>query len=93
MTSKENIELIKQLYEYAMYDFHSGKLDEMTEKDKAVGKAIDQIEKDLEVLELLKNKIGICEDIDIRMLDFGLYFHPMTKEERDKIKEWLENDK
>lgn len=52
---------------------------------------LQNVLKDLEILELLKSKIGICEDIDIRNLDFGLYFHPMTKEERDKIKEWLEN--
>lgn len=53
----------------------------------------ENVLKDLEVLELLKSKIGICEDVDIRSLDFPLYFLPMTKEERDKIKEWLENDR
>lgn len=93
MTSKENIELIKQLYEYAMYDFHCGELNEMTEKDKAVGKAIEQIEQDLEVLEILKNKIRISNDLDVRMLDYPLFLLPMRKEERDKIKEWLINDK
>lgn len=92
MTSKENIELIKQLYEYAMYDFHCGELNEMTEKDKAVGKAIEQIEQDLEVLEILKSKIRISNDLDVRMLDYPLVLLPMTKEERDKIKEWLGND-
>ena len=95
MTSKENIELIKQLYEYAMYDFHCGKLDEMTEKDKAVGKAIEQIEKDLEVLEILRKNI----DVDLLKANEKapivvtiLRCKPLTNtidKEYQKVKEWL----
>lgn len=61
--------------------------------DKLELEYLENILKDLEILELLKSKIGIWGDVNIRMLDFPLYFLPMTREERDRIKEWLENDK
>ena len=70
MTSKENIKLIRELYDYAMWDFHKGNLDEMTDKDVAVGKAIDNVEKDLEALDILKEKI---------LLDFINYLNKSLK--------------
>jgi len=91
MTSKENIELIKQLYEYAMYDFHCGKLNEMTKKDKAVGKAIEQIEQDLEVLEIFKS-LGF--ELQTTILGNNLFFSAylksalLTEEQYTKLKEW-----
>jgi len=50
------------------------------------------IHKDLEVLEMLKSKIRISNDLDVRMLDYPLFLLPMTKKERDTIKEWLNNE-
>ena len=70
MTSKENIKLIRELYDYAMWDFHKGNLDEMTDKDVAVGKAIDNVEKDLEALDILKEET---------LLDFINYLNKSLK--------------
>lgn len=61
--------------------------------DKLELKYLESVLKDLEVLETLKSKIRISNDLDVRMLDYPLFLLPMTKEERDKIKEWLENDR
>lgn len=94
MTSKENIKLIREIYDYAMWDFHKGNLDEMTDKDIAVGKAIDNVEKDLDILEILKphlinsgiGKFDNVEDNEILHLKLTL-----SGKEYNTIKEWLEN--
>lgn len=63
----------------------------MTLKEQT--KYLESLLKDLEVLEILKSNIRISNNIDVRMLDYPLVLLPMTKEERDKIKEWLYNDR
>ena len=100
MVSKEDIKLIRELYNYAMWDFHTGNLDEMTDKDIAVGKAIDNVEKDLEVLEILKNHLFIriedardeiyaviLQENEEPQLGYTCIF--VSKEEKEIIKEWL----
>ena len=95
MTNNENIKLIRELYDYAMWDFHKGNLDEMTNKDVAVGKAIDNVEKDLEVLEILKPHlinagIGKYDNVsDYELLHLKL---SLSGKEYNTIKEWIENE-
>lgn len=97
MTNNENIKLIRELYDYAMWDFHKGNLDEMTNKDVAVGKAIDNVEKDLEVLEILKKNVKIVDYGEREIFGGELYilqgFRITNREDYQKIKEWIENDK
>jgi len=87
MTSKEALKRVKQAHYTAMACLGIENPDIVTEK------AIEQIEKDLEMLDTLKSKIRISNDFDVKMLDYPLFLLPMTKEERDKIKEWLGNEK
>ena len=89
MTSKELLQHIENAPVFMGGDI---RYKSVTQSGTLYEEDINQIRKDLDVLEILKSKIGISEDIDIRSLDFPLYFLPMTKEERDKIKEWLKNE-
>ena len=58
---------------------------------------IDAIEKDLEVLEIIKNKLVF--PLALMSLPYELYNQSvnkeqqLTQEEYDKIKEWLKNEK
>ena len=56
----------------------------------------DLVKKDLEVLEILKSKIGlnyIPIQFDIKQEKHILTGAEITKEEYEKIKEWLENER
>ena len=59
-------------------------------------KCKEVIEKDLEVLEILKRKsvdIFLIKDIMLDKIKFDCYpYDNLTNEEFNKIKEWLENE-
>ena len=62
------------------------------------GRPIEDIIKDLEVLEMLKKKMTINYNINTNCEVYeyiaynGVYLHITNKEEFNKIKEWLENE-
>ena len=96
MTSKEALERIKKSHYIAMACMEIDKPDIETEK------AIKTIEKDLEILEILKRKMTIetdyyDSDIGCKEYEYIAYngeaLNIETDEELNKIKEWLENDK
>lgn len=96
MTSKEALERIKKSHYIAMACMGIDKPDIETEK------AIKTIEKDLEILEMLKNKMTIetdyyDSDIGCEEYEYIAYndepLNIVDKDEFNKIKEWLENDK
>ena len=88
MTSKEALERIKKSHRIAMACLGIDKPDIETEK------AIKIIEKDLEVLEILKNSLEYEEDDDISFkFKFCCYKESLNDDyEIRTIKEWLEND-
>lgn len=106
MTNRENIKLIRELYDYAMWDFHKGNLDEITDKDKAVGKAIDNIEKDLEVFDIIikhfagtikekeedgyEYRVSFVEDAE---QNYGFVNLLIDEKEYEIIKRWMHDDK
>lgn len=60
---------------------------------KYVENATDIIEKDLEVLEILKRHSTILDDEDWNSNIFnGIDYEYLNEEERKVIKEWLENE-
>ena len=93
MNSEEALERIKRSHRIAMACLGIDKPDIETEK------AIEKIEKDLEVLEMLKKKMSIgtdyydsddgCEKIEYIVYN-GEVLNIDTKEEFNKVKEWLE---
>lgn len=97
MTSKEALDFLTGMYEYE-YSYLEKHIEE-TE----IYKAIKQIEKDLEVLEILKSKLTICPSADNKSTYLIAKFneeynrdtvYPFVKsgeyEALEKIKEWLE---
>lgn len=88
MINKENIKLIRELYDFAMWDLHEGKLGRRTKKDIAVSKAIDNVEKDLEVLELLKSKAELI--VEDNIISIKINYINMFRDDFEKIMEWLE---
>lgn len=85
MNNKEVLERIKRSHRIAMVCLGIDKPDIETEK------AIEKIEKDLEVLEILKKHY----DKDSLILSLGdfMTFH-IYNDDKDfnKVKEWLENE-
>lgn len=62
-------------------------------EDKETEQAIDIIEKDLEVLEILKKHSTRLDDADWNSNIFnGIDYEYLDEEERKVIKEWLENE-
>ena len=95
MNSEEALERIKRSHRIAMACLGIDKPDIETEK------AIEKIEKDLEVLEMLKKKMSIgtdyydsdagCEEFEYIAYN-GQPLNIDTEEEFNKVKEWLENE-
>lgn len=86
MNSEEALERIKRSHRIAMACLGIDKPDIETEK------AIEKIEKDLEVLEILKTKVFDemkCFDLNEGWYDDIFY---LNENEVKLIKEWLEND-
>ena len=95
MTSKEALERIKKSHYIAMACIGIDKPDKETEK------AIKIIEKDLEILEMLKKKMTIetdyCDnDLGCEIFEYiafnGEPLNLDSQEEFDLLKEWLENE-
>ena len=95
MNSEEALSRIKRSHRIAMACLGIDKPDIETEK------AIEKIEKDLEVLETLKKKMSIgtdyydsddgCEEFEYIVYN-GEALNIDTEEEFNKVKEWLENE-
>ena len=90
MTSKEALEDIRDYHNEIVIDNYCTYTENMFEKE------LDIIEKDLEVLEILKNKnvdVDLIKNIMKDDRKFECYpDENLTQEEFNKIKEWLEND-
>ena len=95
MTSKEALERIKKSHHIAMSCMEIDKPDIETEK------AIKTIEKDLEILEMLKKKMTIetdyyDSDLGCEIFEYiafnGETLYIDSQEEFDLLKEWLENE-
>lgn len=83
MTSKEAFEKIIELCNYYQH-----KIVKDTEVETICGYPIDNIRKDLEILEILKKHIYSSDSsISIILDDLRNY------DDFQKVKEWLENDK
>lgn len=87
MNSKE---ALKELYSYSMLD------------DDIAKQNVEIIKKELEMLEILKSNVvslnmitifETCEGYNDWAREYHRYSSLLTKEEFNKIKEWLENDK
>ena len=88
MTSKEALEDIRDYHNEIVIDNYCTYTENMFEKE------LDIIEKDLEVLEILKNKnvdVDLIKNIMKDDRKFECYpDENLTQEEFNKIKEWLE---
>lgn len=87
MTSKELAKEIRSIITYLCEV--SGK------QDKYALECCDVIEKDLEILEILKSKIGINyipTQVGIEQEKYILTGAEITKEEYELLREWLENE-
>lgn len=87
MNSKE---ALKELYSYSMLD------------DDIAKQNVEIIKKELEMLEILKSNVvslnmitifETCEGYNDWAREYHRYSSLLTKEEFNKIKEWIENDK
>ena len=97
MTSKEAFEKIIELCNYYQHT-----IEKDTEVGTIWGYPIDNIRKDLEVLDILKKWIVVNETYDdlfpyeIKLRN-GYVSNKsclvLTKDDYEKVKEWLENDK
>ena len=97
MTSKEAFEKIIELCNYYQHT-----IEKDTEVGTIWGYPIDNIRKDLEVLDILKKWIVVNETYDdlfpyeIKLRN-GYVSNKsclvFTKDDYEKVKEWLENDK
>lgn len=84
MTGKELAEEIRSIIVYLCEV--SGK------QDKYALECCDELDKKLEVLDILKNKSSLISNED-SWLSLNIDKINMFKDEFDKIMEWLENDK
>ena len=88
MTSKEALEDLRDYHNEIVIDNYCTYTENMFEKE------LDIIEKDLEVLEILKNKnvdVDLIKNIMKDDRKFECYpDENLTQEEFNKIKEWLE---
>lgn len=85
MTSKEAIEEARNVFL-----FENG--EETDEWSRGVIEGLEQAVNDLEVLEILKPMLRIRKGNTWECLDIRDGFFN-TKEQKTKVKEWLENDK
>lgn len=96
MTSKEKLQELKEQIQEEMADYWQGYERQEYETHK-YDEDFDSIIKDLEILEILKNKPEILTFVR-RFTTYENYrqFNNQTrilKEEFDKVKRWLENDR
>lgn len=85
MTNKEALERIIKSHSIAMACLGI--------EDKETEQAIDIIEKDLKVLEILKRHSTILDDEDWdRNIFNGIDYEYLDEKERKVIKEWLKNE-
>lgn len=83
MTSKEAWNKIKEQH----------KLYTDVEPKMFYGVQIESIDRDLEVLDILKKYLRTSGFIGYDSFDYPLYLSTMSKEDSDKLKEWLENER
>ena len=86
MTSKESLELLKCSRHYNIITGEVKKL-----KDTVFIKCVEKLEKELEVLEILKPMLEIKKGNTWEYLETKHCFFD-TQEQIDLIKEWLEDD-
>lgn len=87
----KSLEAFDKIIEVCNYYHHHIVKD--TEVQTIYGYPIDNIRKDLEVLEIIKKKKPHFGTIELGNYElYDLSIGGLTKEEFNKIKEWLEND-
>lgn len=86
MNSKEALENIRDYHNETVYDVDNIYTENMFEKE------LDIIEKDLEILEILKKHYNV-NSLTTSLDSFISIFIYKTDKDFEKIKEWLENDK
>ena len=93
MTSKEDLIKLKEVFLEIKQWWLKDDKEKLTEWQE---KTFDNAIKDLEVLEILKNKrvdisiLALCGTVEEYN---NAYIRNLTQEEFDLIKEWLDNDK
>ena len=100
MNSKglEMLEILKQRNDTLKINHKIGSRDIANQEIKEITQCFDNyvipvIEKDLEVLEILKRHSTMLDDEDWNNNIFnGIDYENLDKKERKIIKEWLEND-
>lgn len=89
MTSKEAFEKIREIME----QYHHQFVKDNIKLETIEGYPINKIEKDLELLEILKKYISIFENPNtVEKFRYVYTSGYITKEEYDLLKEWLENE-
>ncbi len=86
MTSKKKLQFIRDTYEFYFNRSKPFRDTELTEQEK---EAFDSIEKDLELLEILKPFVKAIIELkgqNINVLDFNI-----SDSVKEKIMRWLEN--
>ena len=86
MTSKEAFEKIIELCNYYQH-----KIVKDTEVETIWGYPIDNIRKDLEILEIIKKEYLFCKTNE-RLNSMVIGLHISEDTDFKKVKEWLENE-
>ena len=90
MTGKEALEEIKD-FSLAVFD-EDGEEEDCIKFGQSEPNLIEPIERDLEILEILKKYLRVNHLIRTDALDNSIYLDLMLKDDADKIKEWLKNE-